>query len=1357
MATELVLGFNGGEVSPNLESGVNLDLYPRSCSLLANANPLPEGSAQKRAGTEYVADAIDLQVEPHLKSFNFSDEYSYQIEFGDQVLRIYRVQTRILIEELPSPYTAAEARDVQYERINDVAWFVHPNHPEYILARTSISSFTFAEYEYLYPPMLERDLSGIKMIPNGVSGAIQVDTDGDSFFTESMEGGYLALNQKRVLADPRVIVTDTIEFGQKVNKALGNDDVTDWLWVAFSEFRLATEGATWLGRLSIEVSYDYGVTFEELYFITDTTGAQTENFADFTFAEKQGAKACVRVKRTSGSNALTVTLTTLGGLNYGLVKMDSYISPTEMGCIVVSDLYENSLATGNNVEDWNEGAFSGRNGYARCVTVYEGGRWLSGCAIDPLLTWRSAIDDYANFFPGLRNNEGIRRRPDGQGAAAFFVSKDALILVTTNEVITIQPFSASSAIGPDNIRFVINTGDGAAYAQGELANDAIIFLQKGSKKLRDMLYSDETKGFITNDISYLAKHISKIGITETTLVKLPEQRVYSCLANGQLGIVSYERAEKFVAWHRYETQGEFVSVSAAINGEEDQVWVAVYRNGGYRIEALKSANLDLYWQLDSAVENEDTIPCQIAESIDVGPAPDYFITVTKDAHGLVDGDKVRFQDVTGYDYLEGEVFEVADSTLDTFLLKSADGLVYINPTSFNLDYINGFNAGTLDANGRYDRAPGYGGASGIGYEREITVVPEEYESFAPYFGFRDSNGITDNPIDFDDNNFEFEIEASFTEVPFAETTLFGVGPQVGRVCFKERLGKIVAYSRQMDNSAVEQTFPIMDLTGTPHTYMLERVGTRLRIYYDGVAIESEDATIEANDAFGNNQQLLNYTGIYGGYYQMHRIRVSISLQEVLRFEPQAETGATWFDQSGEQNNFTITTPNWVGQGIVVPLPEQHKYLVSNPIPRELYLLDVPKTIGQQGTATAPINFGDGRFDIEITISVLNVNPDNGESVYGRALFENGSVAFFADSANFGWIGEATDSSNFNMAYQVYPAVGSYDLSGTPHTYKVTREGDTVTFYYDGELIATRIIGGSVSFGSPIMNINHNAGGGGYRIHEIRVTVGLTLVALYGAQLNNGLVLEDQQGSNNITFPSVNWLSLGLEGSVPGWAVSKTIDEDPDTYELLYTTLEDTFSPPRNGYSIDEGLADPIEFDYPVGLNWSLVDPITGTFCNVVRIINNLDHLEGMEVLSLVDDERIGVHTVQAGAVDLNTYAGHAVVGLGYAFLLSPLPIEMYPQANSLGHMKSINNLSLKLKDSYGGKVGTSLAEDKLSEIITRNIEDELGIAPQLFTGDYEINPIDSWEGVKRLYVLQDIPYPFEVLSISMNIEMQGRK
>lgn len=87
--------FNAGELSPLLTAREDLSKFQAGCSLMENMIPLPQGGAQKRPGTIYVAESKE-NTKIRLLSFEYSTEQSYIIEFGNQYARFFTDGAQIL-------------------------------------------------------------------------------------------------------------------------------------------------------------------------------------------------------------------------------------------------------------------------------------------------------------------------------------------------------------------------------------------------------------------------------------------------------------------------------------------------------------------------------------------------------------------------------------------------------------------------------------------------------------------------------------------------------------------------------------------------------------------------------------------------------------------------------------------------------------------------------------------------------------------------------------------------------------------------------------------------------------------------------------------------------------------------------------------------------------------------------------------------------------------------------------------------------------------------------------------------------------------------------------------------------------
>jgi len=84
----LLNSFSAGELSELLIAREDLSKYHSGCSVMENMIPLPQGGAQKRPGTVYVAESKN-NTKIRLMSFEYSTAQSYIIELGNQYARFF--------------------------------------------------------------------------------------------------------------------------------------------------------------------------------------------------------------------------------------------------------------------------------------------------------------------------------------------------------------------------------------------------------------------------------------------------------------------------------------------------------------------------------------------------------------------------------------------------------------------------------------------------------------------------------------------------------------------------------------------------------------------------------------------------------------------------------------------------------------------------------------------------------------------------------------------------------------------------------------------------------------------------------------------------------------------------------------------------------------------------------------------------------------------------------------------------------------------------------------------------------------------------------------------------------------------
>ena len=88
--------FTGGELSPKLEGRGGLQKNREGLSELTNFVVLPQGGVTRRPGTEYLGEVKDSDDITRLIPFQFKTSDTYILEFGDQIMRVYRSGQQIL-------------------------------------------------------------------------------------------------------------------------------------------------------------------------------------------------------------------------------------------------------------------------------------------------------------------------------------------------------------------------------------------------------------------------------------------------------------------------------------------------------------------------------------------------------------------------------------------------------------------------------------------------------------------------------------------------------------------------------------------------------------------------------------------------------------------------------------------------------------------------------------------------------------------------------------------------------------------------------------------------------------------------------------------------------------------------------------------------------------------------------------------------------------------------------------------------------------------------------------------------------------------------------------------------------------
>lgn len=153
---------SGGEIAPALYARTDVSKYTTGLRTLRNNYVLKHGGAANRSGSNFVCEAKDSSKAIRLVPFEFNDEQTYVLEFGDQYIRIIR--NGIQVFELTQSITGITQADPA------------------VATYSGADSYANGDEIYIF------DVEGMKEINGRNYKIANVDTGANTFELQDMAG-----------------------------------------------------------------------------------------------------------------------------------------------------------------------------------------------------------------------------------------------------------------------------------------------------------------------------------------------------------------------------------------------------------------------------------------------------------------------------------------------------------------------------------------------------------------------------------------------------------------------------------------------------------------------------------------------------------------------------------------------------------------------------------------------------------------------------------------------------------------------------------------------------------------------------------------------------------------------------------------------------------------------------------------------------------------------------------------------------------------------------------------------------------------------------------------------------------------
>ena len=529
--------FTSGELDPALHARADLELYRTGLDTCYNYLIEPQGGARNRPGWQYINEVKTSASKKRLVPFAFNDDDSYLLEFGAGYFRVYRNGELVLLSSAPAAWADTTVYALgDYSANGGVNYYCKQAHTSSAANDEPGSGTNWTDYWYALT-------DDIVEIPHPL---VQADLE------------YFDLEQN---ADT-LSVTHIDHYPFKITRY--DHDVWTVETMTYAPSIAAPTGLSASGGSGTSESYVVTAVAEDTLEESLPSSSVSANEGDGS---------------TPGGH-ITWTDST-GGVKYNVYKdlngIYGFIGTASDGA---TGFYDDKYAP--QVDDTppaSRDPFASTSQYPSCVTYHEQRQSFGGAR--PQRLDHSQTGNYFNFSVSEPAKDGDSLTLDiitnKIAQIRYLISQSDLLVFTAGAEVRVT--AGDNAYVLANLKRKKQSEFGcAAGVRPLIVGDAVLFVQRGSKGVRDFAYSFEKDKFSGGDISVIAKHM----LADRKIVKWAYQPepwpvVWSVCDDGVMLGLTIAKEHDVLAWHRHETYGEFEDVCAVPEGDGTAVYAVIKR------------------------------------------------------------------------------------------------------------------------------------------------------------------------------------------------------------------------------------------------------------------------------------------------------------------------------------------------------------------------------------------------------------------------------------------------------------------------------------------------------------------------------------------------------------------------------------------------------------------------------------------------------------------------------------------------------------------------------------------------------------------------------------------------------------
>lgn len=632
--------FGAGEISDSLYGRLDLGKYNVGAKLIRNMVVLPEGGAENRAGTRFVTEVHDSTKIHRLVSFQFSTVQAYALELGDNTLRV--IKDGGIVLDGPSPYLVAtpwgenDLAGLAFTQSADVMYVVHPDYPPYTISRLADDNWVIEAFDSV-GPFADQDIESIVLSFDARKGSAVTITASSGFFESYHVGTSLFVGYYGSLAPSEIQwyevritgVTDSLT-------ATGDTGVIALGYIINLNPYFATALNFWADNSTAGANISLkSAGVMRMLSNTGTAKAYQNEIAvpknsDLTFhisaligpGPTIAPTLTISVGTSPGaSDIASLSINSLTAVDQGLdfnsgVNDTVFLSITFVGNEPISVTADVETAVllegGSDSSIWRESAWNSNTGYPRAITIFDQRLVFAGTVEKPQTLWLSKVGGYNDFTfstPGADDDAFALTIAARKVNAIQWLQPTKVLLIGTSGTEWALSGVSGGPLTPNSFDIQNQSFSGSNQIPPVVSGNVSMFVQRGSRTVRDLGYSFASDTYEGKEMTVLAKHLfSDRSIVAWDIQTLPEAIIWAVLSDGALVGMTYQKEHEVFAWHRHDTGlGLFKSVVNVPNGEQDDAYFIVER-------VIDGNTVKYIEQLGPRIEDEDTFDFYMLDS-----------------------------------------------------------------------------------------------------------------------------------------------------------------------------------------------------------------------------------------------------------------------------------------------------------------------------------------------------------------------------------------------------------------------------------------------------------------------------------------------------------------------------------------------------------------------------------------------------------------------------------------------------------------------------------------------------------------------------------------------------------------------